>query len=155
MPLYLTENFFKLKEKIVQELSGEDQAVYGEPPVYYSRGNEESFHKAKKQLIFLLGKITAENESALVQLNVLKENVDKLTINCEDVEKEPLLIDLKKRFESLYCYNQHLLKHLRAEQFSDLTLGRCYQGAYSNAVMLIDRIIAGDGLTNYLLGSGF
>ncbi|QGP59032.1 hypothetical protein [Piscirickettsia salmonis] len=88
-----------------------------------------------------------------MQLNVLKKNVDKLTINCEDVEKEPLLIDLKKRFESLYCYNQHLLKHLRAEQFSDLTLGRCYQGAYSNAVMLIDRIIAGDGLTNYLLSA--
>ncbi|QGP49841.1 hypothetical protein PsalN5692_01295 [Piscirickettsia salmonis] len=114
---------------------------------------QNTYRGSDAYVIFLLGKITAENEPALVQLNVLKKNVDKLTINCEDVEKEPLLIDLKKRFESLYCYNQHLLKHLRAEQFSDLTLGRCYQGAYSNAVMLIDRIIAGDGLTNYLLSA--
>ncbi|OAJ34305.1 hypothetical protein [Piscirickettsia salmonis] len=34
-----------------------------------------------------------------------------------------------------------------------MTLNACYQGAYSNAIMFLDRILAGDGITNYLLSA--
>ncbi|WP_416430839.1 hypothetical protein [Piscirickettsia salmonis] len=149
----LTKKFIELKEEVVKEIPAADQKLYGDYPVYYLRGDQESFNQSKDQLIFLLDKIIAENLTALEVLNVFQENLIKLTINNEEDVKEPILIDLKKRFESLYYYNRHLLEKIRVGQFNDLTLGVCYQGAYSNAVMLIDRVIAGGGLSNYLLSA--
>ncbi|WP_075273526.1 hypothetical protein [Piscirickettsia salmonis] len=147
------EKFIGLKEEVVKDIPAADQTLYDSYPVYYSRDNAESFHQSKNQLIYLLDKITIENAPALAQLQVLKKRLVELVANHAEVEKQPILTDLKKRFESLYFYNQALLKSVHVEQFTDLTLGACYQGAYSNAVMLIDRIIAGDSLNNYLLSA--
>ncbi|WP_395168406.1 hypothetical protein ACGP04_03590 [Piscirickettsia salmonis] len=153
MPLRLTKKFIELKEEVVQEISLTNQRLYGSHPVYYLRGDQESFNQAKSQFIFLLDKIFDENPPALERLKDLQENLIKLTVNNDEAAKEPILTNLKKRFESLYYNNQILLKKFRVGQFNDLILGACYQGAYSNAVMLIDRIIAGSGLNNYLLSA--
>ncbi|OAJ34511.1 hypothetical protein [Piscirickettsia salmonis] len=64
-----------------------------------------------------------------------------------------MLKNLKQRFESLYYYNRPLLKSLEEGQLSDLTFEYCYQGAYTNAIMFIDRVISNDGIDNYLLSA--
>ncbi|QGP58723.1 hypothetical protein [Piscirickettsia salmonis] len=106
---------------------------------------------SKDQLIFLLDRIVAENKPALTQLITLKQRLLKLVINDRENNKRLILIGLKKHFESLYYYNRPLLKELPVGQFDDLTLGECYQGVYSNAIMLMDRIIARGGINSYLL----
>ncbi|MGJ3502395.1 hypothetical protein [Piscirickettsia salmonis] len=145
------KKFIELKEEAVQELSATDQTLYSSYPIYYSRGNEESFYQSKDQLIFLLDRIVAENKPALTQLITLKQRLLKLVINDRENNKRLILIGLKKHFESLYYYNRPLLKELPVGQFDDLTLGECYQGVYSNAIMLMDRIIARGGINSYLL----
>ncbi|QHS26309.1 hypothetical protein [Piscirickettsia salmonis] len=145
------EKFIQLKEEIVQEIPSTDRKLYGSCPVYYSIENRKSFKKSKEQLVLLLGRIIAKNPSALEPLKKLRSNIARLKIDNKESEKTPLLVDLKKRFESLFLYNQSLLKKLSVGQFNDLTLDACYPGAYSNAVMLIDRITSGRGLNNYLL----
>ncbi|RNC76737.1 hypothetical protein DA717_14245, partial [Piscirickettsiaceae bacterium NZ-RLO2] len=157
MPLNLTEKLLKLKEEIVADIPLMDETLYGERPAYYSASSPECFNQAKSQIISLLDKIIAENPAALSnKLTELKNNLVKLkTIgkNYNQTDVISLLTNLKRRLESLYYFNRSLLKRLQECQFADLTFDKCYQGAYSNALMLIDRVIAGDSINNYLLSA--
>ncbi|QGO00487.1 hypothetical protein Psal006b_03525 (plasmid) [Piscirickettsia salmonis] len=118
--------------------------------------NPECFNQAKSQIISLLDKIIAENPSALMKLVEFKDNLIKLENGDHNYNRNnvmPLLTSLKRRLESLYYYNRHLLKNVQEDQFADLTLDKCYPGAYSNALMLIDRVTAGDSINSYLLSA--
>ncbi|QGP54000.1 hypothetical protein PsalMR5_01434 [Piscirickettsia salmonis] len=50
-------------------------------------------------------------------------------------------------------HNRHLLKNVQEDQFADLTLDKCYPGAYSNMLTLIGRVTAGDSINSYLLSA--
>ncbi|WP_416430865.1 hypothetical protein [Piscirickettsia salmonis] len=156
MPLNLMEKFIKLKEEVVDDIPVNDQTLYGVGPVYYSLNNREDFDRAKSQIISLLDQIITENPSALTKLIEFKDNLIKLEHGDHNYNRNnvmPLLTSLKRRLESLYYYNRHLLKNVQEEQFADLTLDRCYPGAYSNMLMLIDRVTAGDSINSYLLSA--
>ncbi|MGJ3501468.1 hypothetical protein, partial [Piscirickettsia salmonis] len=157
MPLNLTKKFLKLEEKIVRNIPLNDETLYEERPAYYSVNNPEYFNQAKSQIILLLDKIIAENPDALTnKLTEFKNKLIKLkTIgdNYNQTDVTPLLTNLKQRLESLYYYNRHLLKNLQESQFADLTLNACHQGAYSNALMFIDRVTACSCINTHLLSA--
>ncbi|RNC76669.1 hypothetical protein DA717_14660, partial [Piscirickettsiaceae bacterium NZ-RLO2] len=158
MPLNLNlmEKFIKLKEEVVTDIPLNDQNLYGISPVYYSLNNPERFDQAKSQIISLLDKIIAENPSALTKLIEFKDNLTKLEHGDHNYNRNnvmPLLTSLKRRLESLYYYNRHLLMNVQEDQFADLILNKCYPGAYSNMLMLIDRVTAGDSINSYLLSA--
>ncbi|MGJ3495384.1 hypothetical protein PsalN5692_03945 (plasmid) [Piscirickettsia salmonis] len=156
MPLHSMKNFIKLKEESLAEIPSSDETLYGIKPIYCSLNNMDLFNGAKFQILLLIDKIIYENPSALSKLKELKENLTKLEttgINHNQADIASLLQDLKKRLESLYYYNRSLLRKLQNGQLTDLTFEHCYQGAYANTIMFIDRVISGGGINSYLLAA--
>ena len=119
------------------------QNLYREQPAYYHAKTDNSFDLSKKQLLILLDKIIELNPQNLNKLldfrNRIEEEFISETISSE-ADRNAILHSLKKELESIFLKYPQKIKELNESDISHLELSLCFQGAYSNMIMLCNTI---------------
>lgn len=151
------ESFIKLKDYIFKAPSKlECQSIYHhEIPAYFNIHDQEETLKAKKQLYLLFKHIIAANENTFkMPLNDLKKNLEHNLFSFKNPSKEALqaiLFKFKKDLESLYLYHYDALENTNKAVISDLIFTQCLEGTYSNALILLERILMSNNFDQAVL----
>ncbi|MCF6776488.1 ankyrin repeat domain-containing protein [Thiotrichales bacterium 19X7-9] len=143
----LTASFFEIAE-IKKEIDPVIlNQLYSDEPYYYHNEQDSDFNFAKAQLITLMNHIISLNPDGMDKLNELKVKIasdfTEAKINSHP-DRVAILHSMKKELELLYCNYQEEIKNADKANFNDLIVNQCYQGAYSNILMLSNRLTCTD-----------